>query len=69
MKLLHVPSGVLYIAEKPEHSSCRPALDLRGQESNMEVDRSSTRSRPYRTCCRVNINLEHRACEPLEKAS
>ena len=58
LKLLHVPSGVLYMAAKPEHSSWRAVLDLRGHESNIEVDLSSTRSSPYSTCCRVSMNLK-----------
>ena len=60
MKLLHVPSGVLYIAEKPEHSSCLAVLDLSGHESNIEVDLSSTRSSPYSTCCLVSMNLGYK---------
>ena len=46
LKLLHVPSGVLYIAENPEHPSCLPSLDLRGQLSKIDVDLNSTLSRP-----------------------
>jgi hypothetical protein len=60
-KLLQVPSGVRKSAAKPEHaasSSCRLCRVRTGQSSKIEVLRSSTRSRPYSTCCRVSINLD-----------
>ena len=38
-------------------TSCLASRDLSGQESNIEVDLSSTLSRPYRTCCLVSMNL------------
>ena len=84
-KLLHVPSGVRYIAENPEHScqgegtfsyragkrkchtSCLPERDLRGHESKMEVDLSSTLSSPYSTCCRVSMNLQGRRFRKCER--
>ena len=38
-------------------TSCLASLVLIGQESKIEVERSSTLSRPYSTCCLVSMNM------------